>query len=165
MCTSLMISVPSNPNQSPPDPTQTFVSGRALEMPGVIAQSVYVVPSQQSWPLKPAVVTKASQEVDGWTTLKWTNPYGFVGIAPSGSQWDSVPTFNDGINSEGLSVGGLWLAPGTTYPPIPSPSQPNQVSFLDFPAWILGNFASVKDRKSTRLNSSHSGESRMPSSA
>ena len=140
MCTNLMISVPSNPNQNPPDPTRTFVSARALEMPGVIAQSVYVMPSGQSWPLQ---AVKPPPEVQGWTTLQWTNTYGFVGIAPSGGSWQSLPTFNDGINTEGLSVGALWLAPGTEYAPIGKAN--NQVCFLDFPAWILGNFASVKD--------------------
>jgi penicillin V acylase-like amidase (Ntn superfamily) len=142
MCTNLMISVPSNPGQVPPDPTKTFVSARAMEMPGIIEQSVYVMPSKQSWPLTPAT---PGAGVQGWTTLNWTNPYGFVGIAPSGSSWQSLPTFNDGINSAGLSVGALWLAPGTEYAPIPSKPQNNQVSFLDFPAWILGNFASVND--------------------
>ena len=39
-----------------------------------------------------------------------------------------------------------------------------QVGFLiSHPKWI--RFESNSDRKSTRLNSSHSGESRMPSSA
>lgn len=140
MCTNLMISVPSNPGQNPPDPTQTYVSARAMEMPGVIEQSVYVMPSNQPWPLQAVNPVEA---VEGWTTLQWTNPYGFVGIAPSGSAWQSLPTFNDGINSEGLSVGALWLAPGTEYAPIGK--QRNQVSYLDFPAWILGNFASVTD--------------------
>lgn len=139
MCTNLLISVPSNPGKSPPDTTKTYVSARALEMPGVLEQSVYVMPSNQTWPLKAVDPLEA---LDGWTTLTWTNKYGFVGIAPSGNAWKSSPTFNDGINSQGLSVGGLWLAPGTEYAPVGT--QNNQVSFLDFPAWILGNFATVE---------------------
>lgn len=143
MCTNLMISVPSNPNQHPHDPTQTYVSGRALEMPGVIEQSVYVLPVNQSWPL-----TTPPSDYPTPTTLTWSSKFGFVGIAPSGSSWQTLPTFNDGINTAGLSVGALWLAPGTDYPSPPPPSAKpanNQVSFLDFPAWILGNFGSVKD--------------------
>ncbi|MDC0743585.1 linear amide C-N hydrolase [Polyangium mundeleinium] len=134
MCTHLMISVPSNPGQNPPDTAKTYVSGRAMELPGVLEQSVYVMPRNQAWPL---------QAGQGGTTLQWKNPYGFVGIAPSGRAWASQPAFCDGINTEGLSVGALWLAPGTEYPPIGT--QGNQVSYLDFPAWILGNFASVED--------------------
>ncbi|MFP2910726.1 linear amide C-N hydrolase [Pyxidicoccus sp. 3LFB2] len=142
MCTTLMISVPSNPGQSSTGASRMFVSARALEMPGVIEQSVYVMPSKQSWPLKPSTPAAGAQ---GWTTLNWTNPYGFVGIAPSGGSWQSLPTFNDGINSEGLSVGALWLAPGTQYGTIGTGTKNNQLSFLDFPAWILGNFASVNN--------------------
>ena len=37
--------------------------------------------------------------------------------------------------------------------------------FGGFPAWLLKDPRMETDRKSTRLNSSHSGESRMPSSA
>lgn len=140
MCTNLMISVPSNPGQNPPDTAQTYVSARAMEMPGVIAQSVYVMPSGQSWPLQ---AVNPVEEVQGWTTLQWTNTYGFVAIAASGNAWQSLPSFIDGMNSEGLSVGALWLAPGTEYPPIGT--QKNQVSYLDFPAWILGKFALVSD--------------------
>ena len=40
------------------------------------------------------------------------------------------------------------------------------VSHIFFvPAFILKSFAEMEDRKSTRLNSSHVSESRMPSSA
>ena len=36
---------------------------------------------------------------------------------------------------------------------------------LGKPAWVWAVFAGIVDRKSTRLNSSHGGISRMPSSA
>src|SRR5262249_18786849 len=69
-----------------------------------------------------------------------------VGVAGS-SSWSAIPTFHDGINSAGLSIGALWLAPGTEYAPVGKAA--NQVSFFDFPAWVLGNFASVEElRKS-----------------
>lgn len=135
MCTNLLISVPSNPGPDA-DPTPMYVSARALELPGALPQSVYVMASGQPWPLTTA---------EGWTTLNWTNTYGFVGIASSGS-WETIPTFNDGINTAGLSIGALWFAPGTEFPP-PSTATPppsNQLSFLDFPAWVLGNFATVE---------------------
>jgi choloylglycine hydrolase len=135
MCTNLLISVPSNPGPDT-DPTPMYVSARALELPGALPQSVYVMASGQPWPLTTA---------EGWTTFNWTNAYGFVGIASSGS-WETIPTFNDGINTAGLSIGALWFAPGTEFPP-PSTTTPppgNQLSFLDFPAWVLGNFATVE---------------------
>jgi len=138
MCTNLLISVPSNPGST--DPVPMYVSARALELPGALAQSVYVMASGQQWPLP--LPPSSNSPVQGWTTLGWTSTYGFVGIAGTDS-WTSVPTFNDGINSEGLSVGALWLAPGTEYAPLGMGT--NQVSFYDFPAWILGNFATVEE--------------------
>jgi choloylglycine hydrolase len=137
MCTNLLISVPSTPGQ--PDP-RTYVSARALELPGVVAQSVYAMASGQHWPL-PAHL--APPEIRKWTTLRWTNAYGFVGIADA-DKWEAVPTFNDGINTAGLSVAGLWFAPGTEFPP-PVEGAPDQLSFFDFPAWVLGNFATAEE--------------------
>ncbi|HST58787.1 MAG TPA: linear amide C-N hydrolase, partial [Longimicrobium sp.] len=123
-----------------------YVSARALELPGALPQSVYVMASGQPWPLPLPPPHQAPPEVQGWTTLSWTNTYGFVGIAGSGS-WESLPTFNDGINTAGLSIGGLWFAPGTEFPP-PSTATPppaNQLSYFDFPAWVLGSFATVQE--------------------
>lgn len=137
MCTNLMISVPSNPGQSPTTPM--YVSARALEMPGALAQNAYVVPVNQSWPI---AAESPPPEIKGWTTLGWTNQYGFVAVAVSTS-WSSIPTFNDGLNTAGLSVGALWLAPDTEYPPVGTAG--NQVSFFDFPAWILGKCATIAD--------------------
>ena len=143
MCTNLLISVPSNPGQQAA-PVPMYVSARALELPGALPPSVYVMASGQSWPLPVPPPHHAPPEVQGWTTLTWTNPYGFVGIAGSGS-WESVPTFNDGINSAGLSIGGLWFAPGTEFPPpsTATPAPTNQLSYFDFPSWVLGSFATV----------------------
>lgn len=149
MCTNLLISVPSNPG--PANPTPMYVSARALELPGALPQSVYVMASGQPWPLPvppppPPPPGQAPPKVPVWTTLSWANTHGFVGIAGSGS-WETLPTFNDGINTAGLSIGGLWFAPGTEFPPpsteVPPPA--NQLSFLDFPAWVLGSFATVED--------------------
>lgn len=149
MCTNLMLTFPNvqplpgeGQLQPPSDIPKLFVSARCLEMPGVIEQSVYVVAVGENFPLVPAPFPVSNP-------LAWTNTQGFVGIAPSGSMskpgvyspemaWDTLPTFNDGINSAGLSIGALWLALGTTYPASGTTSYP-EVSFLDFPAWVLGN--------------------------
>jgi penicillin V acylase-like amidase (Ntn superfamily) len=137
VCTNLLISVPSIDAQPASHPATTYVSARALELPGAVGQSVYVIASGQQWP--PSL--QADAAVPWGTQHQWTNTYGFVAIGNSAS-WDSMPTFNDGLNTAGLSVAGLWMAPGTEYPAAP---QDNQVSFLDFPAWVLGNFATVEE--------------------
>ena len=46
-----------------------------------------------------------------------------------------------------------------------SPCVDGRSSFFQIAAFLLREGGGVSDRKSTRLNSSHSGESRMPSSA
>jgi choloylglycine hydrolase len=102
-------------------------------------QSVYVMASGQTWPL---TATASPSGTAGPNHLSWTNTYGFVGMGVPTS-WATLPTFNDGLNTAGLSVGGLWMAPGTEYPPIQGAA--NEVSFYDFPSWILGNFATVEE--------------------
>ena len=52
------------------------------------------------------------------------------------------------------------LKPGEEYKPILSPEK----VYPEVNAWSV-SWGIVIDRKSTRLNSSHSGQSRMPSSA
>jgi choloylglycine hydrolase len=136
MCTNLLLSVPSTPGQNEP---RTHVSARCMEMPGVIEQSAFVVGSGETWPLVTSPFPVSNP-------LTWQNEYGFVAIAPTGDEntaWLALPTMSDGLNSEGLGIGGLWLAPGTEY--ARSGNQANQLSFLDFPAWVLGNFATVSD--------------------
>jgi choloylglycine hydrolase len=139
MCTNLMISVPTTPGDEQP---QTYVSSRCLEMPSMVESVLYVVPAGEAFPLPsssgqpfvPPFVEPSQQ-------LPWTSTYGFVGIAspPSGPV---PPFFYDGLNSAGLSAGALWLAPGTQYPP-DSSTGPSEVAYLDFVAWLLGNFDSV----------------------
>ena len=52
----------------------------------------------------------------------------------------------------------MWCSMTSSWIPTPSPGRlRNQLPLTEIPA--------ILDRKSTRLNSSHSGESRMPSSA
>jgi choloylglycine hydrolase len=159
MCTNLMLAIPNveAPDSSSADgqsgPT-LYVSARCLEMPGVIEQSLYVMRSGESFPLRPAPFPMHHR-------LSWTSTEDFVAIAPSGHVlrdgayspemvWDVLPCINDGINTSGLSIGALWLAPGTDYPQ-PSPTTYNEVSFLEFPAWVLGRFTRASDVKAALL--------------
>lgn len=144
MCTNLMISVPTTPGQATP---QTYVSSRCMEMPGRTQTSLFVVPPKEQFPL-PANASDPSEPfvppfIDAAKQHQWSSQYGFVGVAspPSAS---IPPFFCDGMNTEGLSAGALWLAPGTDYPKSSSTASP-EVSYLDFVAWLLGNFSSVAD--------------------
>ena len=55
----------------------------------------------------------------------------------------------------GVVCGALWCVCGV----LPLPAAARAAGFCLVPVWVTG------DRKSTRLNSSHSDSSRMPSSA
>jgi choloylglycine hydrolase len=111
-----------------------------MELPGVSDSNVYVMPKGQSFPIGdvPFVLNPTT----------WTSTIDFVGIAPSGSAWQRTPSFNDGLNTAGLSVAALWLEPGTEYPG----AGRNQVAFLELPAWILGQFSTVDDVKQALLD-------------
>jgi choloylglycine hydrolase len=156
MCTNVLLAIPSLEalppgDESTPGPIvgSVYVSARCLEMPGVIEQSLYVVKAGEAFPMTETTGFQLTRP------LHWTSTQDFVGIAPSGGvqkggsystehAWDNLPTFNDGMNTAGLSVGALWLSPGTTYP-APGSTTYFEVSFLDFPAWVLGNFTSAAD--------------------
>jgi choloylglycine hydrolase len=144
MCTNLMLTVPTTVGQSEP---KTYVSARAMEMPGIIEQALYVMPGGQSWPLQPAPPQAAVPN-----PMSWTSTYNFVGIASSDS-WQQLPNFNDGLNDQGLSVGALWLQPGTQYPEGGAQS----VSSFDLPAWILGQCATVGDVRTALLGPAGDG--------
>ena len=72
--------------------------------------------------------------------------------------------FDGTVNSKGAGVGVILVTPGGEMIPIAKRLEfevtNNQA---DYEACVFG--LETLDRKSTRLNSSHSGESRMPSSA
>jgi penicillin V acylase-like amidase (Ntn superfamily) len=139
MCTTLMLKVPSATGE--PVAAELYVTARAMEMPGVIEQNLYVVPIGQDFPLGHVPFLS--------DPITWTSTIGFVGIAASGTTWEDAPNFNDGINTAGLSVGALWLQPGTRYPDPHDATNP--VSYFEFPAWILGQFSTVAELKPALL--------------
>jgi choloylglycine hydrolase len=72
--------------------------------------------------------------------VSWTGKYGLVGIDVQGQR-----QYCDGLNEKGLSVGTLWLDPGTEYPKPASAER--ALSILDAPLWMLSNFATVPEVK------------------
>jgi choloylglycine hydrolase len=128
-----MLTVPTTVGQAEP---KTYVSSRCMEMPGIIEQALYVVPKGQPFPLP----TASPPPFTAPNPMAWESQYNFVGIASSDT-WATLPNFNDGLNDQGLSVGALWLQPGTQYPT----GGTSSVSSFDLPAWILGMCANVQD--------------------
>lgn len=76
----------------------------------------------------------------GLNGLSWTAKYGYVGLTALG-----LPMLVDGMNTQGLSTGSLWL-PGSSYPPVTQPSL--ALALEDFVGWVLGNFATVAEVQS-----------------
>ncbi|HVG58080.1 MAG TPA: choloylglycine hydrolase family protein [Hyalangium sp.] len=76
----------------------------------------------------------------GLNGLSWTAKYGYVGLTAR-----DFPVVVDGMNTQGLSTGSLWL-PGSSYPPVTNPSL--ALALEDFVGWVLGNFATVAEVQS-----------------
>lgn len=134
MCTNLVINYPGTTTPDPATPA-LVLGARSLEFTGQLPTSLFWVPSGQVYPqIKVAPVNNPQGDLQ----LGWTSQYAFVGIAypnPSGEGY----CFMDGLNSQGLSVGGLWL-PGTNYP---QTATGPYLWFSDLGAWLLGNFATA----------------------
>ena len=141
---------------------------------GTLAPGRFSVKTPKPKPPDP-VPTHSSFHFAAWTTIENYNSQ--AGLRSSSrDQWtcDTGPArTNQGQPSEALSLhrGARRILP----PPGPraraprparlsSRALPSPFSLLCKLAWLLGP-KGRPDRKSTRLNSSHSGQSRMPSSA
>ncbi len=79
---------------------------------------------------------------DGKPALSWKSKYGFI-YADGMNQ----PITIDGMNEKGLSFEYLYLPNETQYQSIPATRNQQAVSYINFPAWVLGNFESVDEVK------------------
>lgn len=93
----------------------------------------------RSMPREQAFVTKAP---DGTPGLSWKSKYGYVFM--DGLNVDAVV---DGMNEEGLSFEALLMPFYATYQTVPAGQNANALPYLDFGAWILGNFKTVDEVK------------------
>lgn len=92
-----------------------------------------------------AVVPRGEKSVSAMspadTYMRWTSRYGFVGTNVA-----HQPSFTDGLNEKGLSVGTLWLT-ATEYPDVSNVPREKVVLISDVARWILGSFATVGEVK------------------
>lgn len=75
--------------------------------------------------------------------LQYTSKYGAVGAMT----FDN-PVMIDGINEKGLAVGAFYFPGYAAYSKTTSENQSQSLSPLEFPNWILTNFATVEEVKS-----------------
>jgi choloylglycine hydrolase len=108
---------------------KSVVNGRSMEF-GRDLQSKLLVraPGEKFQSLSPK----------GLNGLSWTVKYGYVGL----TAYSDLPIIVDGLNTQGLSVGCLWL-PGSSYQQVTNPSI--ALALEDFAGWVLGNFQSVDE--------------------
>ncbi len=88
--------------------------------------------------------------------LTWTDKYGYVYL--DGFKQDVVL---DGMNEQGLSFEYLYLPGETQYPVVPAGKNNQALSYVNFGAWILGNFKSIDEVKQA-LNTVYVFQGSMP---
>lgn len=74
--------------------------------------------------------------------LTWKDKYGYVYL--DGFKQDIVL---DGMNEAGLTFEYLYLPGETQYPIVPAGKNNQALSYVNFGAWILGNFKSIDEVK------------------
>lgn len=128
MCTNISMPFAAN---------QFVISARTMDFGKNFNTVVQLVPRGHKFPL-----------ISPPHGISWNNKYAFLGTAIDFTIANHY--YSDGLNEEGLSVGMLWL-PGTDYP---KPALQNNMYMIDFPAWLLGNFATIAEVKAA-LNDVH----------
>ena len=98
---------------------------------------------------------------------RFVNPYTFVPLPKGGAKRSDCteatePVFSGEIKCRLITKTQIAV-PDILKNPVPDNVERTEPKEYDF--FTLDGKAAIPDRKSTRLNSSHSGQSRMPSSA
>lgn len=106
----------------------TIVHGRTLEFGIPVETTIEIVPRGYEF------VGKAP----GGPGLKYKAKYGAVGA----TTFKDV-AIADGLNEKGLAVGAFYLPTFAKYAKITNENQAKALSSIDFPNWILTQFASV----------------------
>ena len=135
MCTNFII---NSKNREP-------VVGRSMEFGLDLGSEIFF--------RKPGHEFKQFMGLDPQFQFTWTGKYGFVamgvGIKIGDLNLAELRLGTDGMNTEGLTVGSLWL-PGTGYQTITNPAIGLDVDY--FCNWVLSQFATCDEVKSALQN-------------
>lgn len=110
----------------------SLVHGRTLEFGIEVDISTAVVPRGYAF-------KGTTPQGDG---LSYTSKYGVVGAIAFGE-----PALLDGLNEKGLAVGTFYFPSFARYAEITSENQSKALSPVEFPHWILTQFATVDEVK------------------
>ncbi|MBP7074219.1 MAG: choloylglycine hydrolase family protein [Rhabdochlamydiaceae bacterium] len=111
-----------------------YINGRSLE---------FALPLKSKITLNPRGMKNQSKAPNNEKGLSWTSKYGYLSI----DVLDEGLT-TDGINEAGLSVGVLWF-PGVEYPQPPSGLGSNAIVLQDVADWLLGNFSTTAEARTS----------------
>lgn len=110
----------------------SLVHGRTLEFGVEVDISIAVIP--RDYPFK-----GSTPQGDG---LFYISKYGVVGAASFGN-----PALMDGLNEKGLAVGTFYFPTFAGYSELTTENRSKALSPVDFPNWILTQFATVEEVK------------------
>lgn len=115
-----------------------YVSGRTLEFGIPINATITIIPRNY---------TLYGSLPDGTVGMTYTTKYGVVGASV-----DNGTDIQDGLNEKGLSVGAFYFPGYAGYAAVTSQNRGQGLSPLQFPTWLLTQFATV-DQVKAALNS------------
>ncbi len=121
-CTNFIISTQDN----------AIINGRSMEFAVFLPTAIKVVPKGE---------TVQSVGPNNQKGMSWTTKYAYAGIAIF-----EQGIVIDGLNEQGLSVGGLWFRDGQ-YPDISKAPASTIMAYTDVIRWLLGNFATTEEAK------------------
>lgn len=116
----------------------TFISGRTLEFGIPINTVIDVIPRNYTF---------TGTLPDGSKGMSYNTKYGAVG-----GSLDNGIEVQDGLNEAGLSVGAFYFPGYAGYSPVTDRNKSKALSPLQFPTWILTQFATVEQVKATLNN-------------
>ena len=114
---------------------KTVVMGRSMEY--MIDLMSYIVVEPKAYPHTAELAKSCTRSTSPMT---WTNRYKIAYL----DAW-SLPVAVDGQNEAGLSVGALLFPGFSKYQVVPKSKCGSAISNLQFPLWILGNFATAEE--------------------
>lgn len=115
----------------------SIVHGRTLEFGIEVDISTAVIPRGYAF-------KGTTPNGDG---LAYTSKYGVVGAVAFNN-----PALMDGLNEKGLAVGTFYFPTFAEYTPITAENQSKALSPIEFPNWILTQFATIEEVKAALQN-------------
>jgi choloylglycine hydrolase len=110
-----------------------FINGRTVEFGMIIQMSDMFIPRHYSF---------TGTLPDGGTGLSYKSKYAVIGTVTFGT-----PAVVDGLNEKGLSIGMFYFPGYAGYTSVTPENKDKGLSPIEFPNWILTQFATVDEVK------------------